>query len=315
MWRLWCCVALVACGDNVQPRDPAVSGARLKLTWYAFDDGHRAWANGGDRYYDSVLASDCTPQTWADGTTYCTPPVSWIGYADAACTQRIGRDVGVTFAAEHVWSCDNWVPARLFRTGATRTLPRYWIRNAAGECYEGGAAGAVVDIGEELPVSTLAPVSSERTAHGEVGTVHRTSPDGLRMPLALYDTATGAVCFTEPLDNVAAARCIPYETLFLEDATTEACSMQPALGIETGCPAPAIALRVLDNGCVEYHALGETCAMMNGTSYLAVEGVIDMPALARAPAAVMSIGCTRRPPCTEGARASAGMSITPSTAR
>lgn len=261
----WLCLAIAGCGDNLPPQDHAQSGSRLKLSWYELDDGTRTWANGAsfyESYYDSELGVDCSPTTWADGTTYCTPTLSWIGYADAACTQRIGRDLGMTFAAELTWSCDSWHPARLFELGATKTLPRYYIRNSLGECFEGGGPGEVVEIGRPLSPNMLVEMSTRRIGNERIGIEMRTADDGLTMPIAPYDNKLATQCHVSSFDNVSDVTCVPEQLVIIAaDEFGDPTCRDPVTTSATGCSAPTVAVSFADGSCPQYYRVGNELGM------------------------------------------------------
>jgi hypothetical protein len=69
------------------PNDGAKSGSRLKITYWAFADGTRAW----NEFYDSQRKENCyIGGPWPDGNLYCQPGGSSIEYSDAGCTTRVG---------------------------------------------------------------------------------------------------------------------------------------------------------------------------------------------------------------------------------
>ncbi len=63
----------------------ALSGTRLKAYFYSAPDGSKQFAQ---RWYDSMLKTDCYFQQGPDGTVRCLPQVSFgtILYSDAACS-------------------------------------------------------------------------------------------------------------------------------------------------------------------------------------------------------------------------------------
>src|SRR5271170_4089359 len=78
--------------------DGAMSGTRLKLTYYSFTDGTTQWFG----LYDSERKENCSPfdGTWPDGNTYCVP--DWSGsvvYSDTKCTNaEVDEYIGSTCA-------------------------------------------------------------------------------------------------------------------------------------------------------------------------------------------------------------------------
>jgi hypothetical protein len=81
---------LDALTDPVPPAsaDTNQSGTRLKVKYYAGDDGSKAFAG----FYDSQRKEDCSFRTAADGVSRCMPTTNAVFsgyYADMTCTQPV----------------------------------------------------------------------------------------------------------------------------------------------------------------------------------------------------------------------------------
>ena len=79
----WVLLVLAACGDNVlvDPVTDAISGTRIKLQGYRYDDGTEQ--TEPFEYYDTLVHTTCRAVTWADGVVRCGPVADEALYTDA----------------------------------------------------------------------------------------------------------------------------------------------------------------------------------------------------------------------------------------
>src|SRR5687767_4599002 len=87
-------LVLAACGDNALPQEPlfaGLSGSRIKLQWYLYQDGARELDTTA--FYDAGLHARCAPLKWGDDTLRCVPPADDTVFTDADCTTEIGRSI------------------------------------------------------------------------------------------------------------------------------------------------------------------------------------------------------------------------------
>src|SRR5436853_2407105 len=112
------------CGDNIPGDDvlASVSGTRLALQVYGYDDGTRQV--DPVELYDLHLHEKCTAQLWGDGVQRCVPEADDAVFTDAACTMLVGRSFrpqkpAVFIGYDVVDSVT--VPARLYRADTVTT--------------------------------------------------------------------------------------------------------------------------------------------------------------------------------------------------
>jgi hypothetical protein len=78
---------VAACGDNGIPRDPlftGLSGSRIKLQWYLYQDGARQLETAA--FYDARLHTRCEPKHFVDGVYRCAPIADTTVFRDRECT-------------------------------------------------------------------------------------------------------------------------------------------------------------------------------------------------------------------------------------
>ncbi len=223
----------------------AVSGSRLKLTWFNFADGTRTW----NSFYDAQRKENCSLYSgWAGGGTFCVP--DWGGnifYNDAGCAQPVdavyhdpsclqtpptyvidGSDVGCTYEPQH-----------LYLRGPQLTITGYYERFSDGSCggpYTGGYD--FYQLGAEIPTSELVEITlGAPTTAGRLSTRFYQSTDGMKVPASVHDAMLGTDCYPESYgDNATTATCQPstYGSFYYHDA---ACT-QPELDVPTTCAVP-----------------------------------------------------------------------------
>jgi len=245
---------VAACGDNVAPvfEEPR-SGDRLRLSWFVYADGARQLARGA--LFDRELGVRCTPLPWSDGHTYCTPEALGTAFADAACTDEVGRiprgEPARAYFVRAFQLGTSVQTSRLFRGGTPRAVAQEWQRDATG-CHGPYArdAGYVA----LAPVTPARLLRSERTTDARLGLVVTTSADGLRVPDSFFDRELGVPCV--PVEHAGGTMCaprgVPVATYFRDDACRE-----PVITIDDGEDVPAAALRCgQPERCTDVAAIG-----------------------------------------------------------
>ncbi len=205
---------LAACGDNVavsptpDPDEVPVSGTRIKLVWNVTDEGVRTFAG----FHDVQRDEDCTPTTWADGNTYCTPRLENVegAYSDSLCTARLGFRAGD--ACGHVPSylsdcggapCDpttgthNGVRlAHLFGRGAPFAFSGVVYHSDGVSCSPSMESGTFYAVGAEVApqIDLVQMTMSVPTGSGRLATASLETVDGLRAPASFHDRQFATPC-------------------------------------------------------------------------------------------------------------------------
>jgi hypothetical protein len=250
-------VMCVACGDNTTRDVPfdAVSGTRLRVERYMFDDGTSV--PGGPGFFDAELHVRCTPQTYLDGTVRCVPDAEDALFSDAGCTTAIGRGMTImdpTYFVGHDVKAGASLPSHVYRAGQPTAAPgQYWQRiddTCAGPFFTPSDYVYYQLTGEVDVVELRDTIVGE----GRLELRVRTSTDGAITPLALFDRDLVADCEpAERADGTAACEPVsaPAATLFA-DAT---CAT-PAVAIADSPSPPLVARLESDGDCPTYHVLG-----------------------------------------------------------
>ena len=256
-------LAVGACGDNLIDPTQLHGGSRLKLAWYEYEGGAReletAW------YVDRELGERCAPTPWSDGQRYCAPAADEAVYVDDACTRALGRAPAGRapasfFATTFKLAGAARPPAsRLFRRGEPSAVPvAIWRRGDDGcVSFERGDDHAYFELGPEVRVADLARMRLGAPAGGgALALINETSDDGLQVPVAFYDHATGVECTAAPLPNALDVPCVPVtaaaaSAYFLDPACTNGIVVVPA-----GSRPALVALADVPTSCTSYHRLG-----------------------------------------------------------
>jgi hypothetical protein len=258
--RYWAVlVILVACGDN-EARDlpfDAVSGTRLKVERYMFDDGTSL--PGATGYFDGELHVRCTAQTWVDGVMRCVPDAEDALFSDNACMTAIGRGMLITkpkVFVGHDIVHGGFVPSHVYKAGEPIEAPDQYYQRVDGACA--GPFFTPSDYvyyqltGEYDPPIEL---TDSVVGDGRIALRIRTSSDGAITPLALFDRDLAVDC--EPAGQAdGSAVCepvaAPIATLFAEPTCT-----QPVVALpDSSSQQPLVARYESAANCATYHALG-----------------------------------------------------------
>jgi hypothetical protein len=291
-------LACAACGDNLERADPltAVSGSRLALQKYRYDDGtEQAVAN---EFYDTELHARCTPRPWIDGAVRCVPVADDAAYVDPACTTPIG--LGRTIAKPtHFIGFDgpptSGVAARVFRAGAVTEPITQYYGIAGGACVGPVPVPAALmsffAVGDELDGASLVALRDGEIGDDRLAVQLRETDDGLRVPSGVRDRELDVACVPrlrvdggvvcEPIGAAAA-------TFFHDPVCGEP--------VVAATARPAVARVAEPSGCASYHRVGselsdpvyrrdgDTCSAVAapaGARMFRVEAAIELPALGR----------------------------------
>ena len=256
-------LAPAACGDNLhRPGDDpftAVSGARLALQKYRYDDGTELAVSG--EFYDTELHTRCAPQPWRDGALRCAPVADDAEYADPGCTMPIGlaRTIAKpTYFVAPDTAAGGAVATRVFRAGAAATRIAAYYTRTGGACAGPTAVPpqltSFFEVGDELDGDALVAFHDTEIADGRLGLVIRASDDGLRVAAGLRDRQLDAACAAAPQGDGSVA-CEPTgaaaAVLFGDPACAQPVVMATAAGV------PAIAKLTEPSGCASYHSVGD----------------------------------------------------------
>jgi hypothetical protein len=310
MVRVWWLVALAACGridfDPQAGTDGNQSGTRLKLQWYAFEDGTRQIAG----VYDSVRGEPCEIALYDDGTARCAPTqgtLSSIAYSDAACTQPVAYNVPSScstappiYAVVELEQPGCSYQRQVAPLGAKLALATMYM-SIAGTCQPSSTSGYdVYAIGTPIAATDLAEVSLVATGSGRLQARYYESTDGFREQGDVYDTTLASRCFlvgagtsdTCQPDATAALWSADAQCSVLEVGFPHACpTPYAAIGV-AGCPPQSSRFFTLGPQAVtppSYSVFGTTCVLFNppaGDDFYMLGTEVQPVVAQRAPAAV-----------------------------
>jgi hypothetical protein len=299
---LFAVVAVAAgCGDNLARPDvyAAVSGERLALQWYGYTDGTRQ--PEASEFYDTDLHTRCTPQVWADDVVRCVPVADDVAFADAACTDLIGRAVTIdepVYFVGHDEVADIRRPVSVYRAGEERAPVGQYFQKQGGVClgpYVDRADAMAYELLDEIGGAGLVALHEDEVGDGRLALRIRTSDDGMRVPFGLHDRELDVAC-TPSARPDGSARCEPDSATTVNYYGDPACD-QPVVIVPGAAAAPRIARVIEPSGCASFRAIGaevatplyqrdgETCLAVGvfpGFRVYAVDGAVELPALGRA---------------------------------
>lgn len=249
-----------ACGDNLHRDDlfTAVSGERLVLQKYRFDDGtEQAVAS---EFYDTQVHARCTPQSWPDGAVRCAPVADDVEYVDPACTIPIGLARTIE-QPTHFIAYDTppagRVVARVFRAGAERDSITEYYDASSGACVGPVPVPPMpmnfFEVGDEVDADTLVAFHDDEVGDGRLGVQVRTTDDGLRAPFGLRDRTLDVPCVPRRQGD-GSVGCEPSDAAATSYFGDPAC-LEPVVAVGATA-SPAIARLVEPSGCASYHRLG-----------------------------------------------------------
>jgi hypothetical protein len=293
------------CGDDLHPIDrfTPTSGTRLALQSYRFDDGTEQVV--ASEFYDLELHTRCTAAQWRDGSLRCIPAVDEAQYVDAACTELIGFGRTIIARPSHFVAYDTRagiaVPVRVLRAGGSHAVIAQYYTVVDGRCSGPvpvpGDLHDFFEIAGELDGDALAALTSteigDDLGDGRLALQIRTSDDGARVPLGLYDRALATAC-TPRAGSDGSVACEPIAAVAAAYFGDAGCTA-PVVSV-SAAPVPAIARLVEPSGCASYHSVGRAvappiyrrdgsgCTQVTapaGGLLFAVDAALELPALAR----------------------------------
>jgi hypothetical protein len=258
--RLACAAA---CGDNRRgpgDDDPlaAVSGSRLALQRYRYDDGTEQVAAG--EFYDTELHSLCRSTRMTDGGVRCVPVADDAEYLDASCTRPVG--IGRTIAAPILFVAYDGPPAggvaaQVFRAGAPTAMVVQYYTRSAGACTGPVAVPPEIrrfyELSDEVTPGALVAFHDAVVGDGRIGLVIREADDGLRVPSGLRDRELGAACIPARQGDGSFA-CEPTDAPAAIYFRDPACR-EPMVAVGASA-VPAIARLTEPSGCASYRRVG-----------------------------------------------------------
>lgn len=255
-------LAIAGCGDNPPGDAPfvAVSGERLALYWYGYNDGTRTPENA--EFYDKVQHARCRPQRWFDGVLRCVPLADEAGYRDAACTEPIGRALTIgapTHFLEYGIIDDVSRPLRVHVAGERTMIPtRYYRRQRLGGACEGPFSDPpdtpYFTITASLDGSALVELEEAEVGDGRLALRLRTSDDGLQVPLAVLDRTLESAC--EPtLHRDGRTFCEPTAAANADHFRDPNCT-EPVVLVSPLAAVPVIARVEEPSGCNGFRRVG-----------------------------------------------------------
>jgi hypothetical protein len=221
---------------------------RLATTFYASSDGMRL----PTRLHDTMLGTDCYPETFADGATtgLCIPASAWYAsdFHDASCTQPT---VGLTSSCAAPGyieyapksACPGDLPHVATSTGAIASAPLFYLSGQTCTAETAAASTTYYGAGADIPSATFSRAVDALASH-RIQLVHYTTPEGLRFrDYTVYDAQKGTDCYPTSLPD-GTITCIPlggYVQTYYRDAQ---CSqtidlIEVSIGPQ-GCAAPPV---------------------------------------------------------------------------
>jgi hypothetical protein len=250
---------VAACGDNGIPRDPlftGLSGSRMKLQWYLYQDGARQLETAA--FYDVHLHVRCEPKRFVDDVIRCAPIADTTVFRDNECTMEVGTATDIRtpkYFVGHDRIDGELRAARLLRAGARiETAPAQFFERRDGACVQIGEPPTVsyFEIASADNIDELAEVWSEHMEGERLGLRILAGIDNLIAPVGYIDQQLGFDCQPEVRPNGSAA-CVPTEAVASAHFADPGCDERLVVGT-----APPRTVSVLDaNGCTDYFGAGD----------------------------------------------------------
>lgn len=143
--------------------DTNQSGSRIKVKFYAGDDGSKAFLG----LYDSQRQEDCTFSLASDGTTRCLPGGLTTGsyFADSACTTKLALSFTTScttpkYATVTSVSCPSG-GAQIFQLGAPFTGTAYGSTGTSCVVTTIPGTFLLYSIGSEVPPGSFVSATSQ----------------------------------------------------------------------------------------------------------------------------------------------------------
>lgn len=194
--------------------DPSslASGARLEVSYHAFDDGSRQVDTV--EIFDAQRGELCVARTWSDGASYCTPGGRQLTtmisvHTSGACDTTALRATDGR-AATYVHTVVDGAISALHHADEIQ-LGAFWVRGEDGACagpYDGSRVhfyrrGAAVQ-----PTELTRIESREIDTGGRIALRASVSDDGLSLPVGMRDASLGFDCIVRTTAE-GVATCLP----------------------------------------------------------------------------------------------------------
>jgi hypothetical protein len=254
-------VVCAACGDGYEqpPTIEPVSGTRIKLELYRYDDGTSQV--DASAFYDTVQHTRCQPRRWVDDIVRCVPIAGEAVYSDADCTEVVGlgpmkQKPAPTHFLGMDWADTGPVPARLYHAGATTTpIGEYYLRQN-GACIGPGALPSDVTfyaVDKELPATAMPVVDDAELGVGRLALQVERTIDGMQVAVGLRDRMLDLPC--TPTSRDGAVACEPVGVATATGFLDSKCAT-PVVVVPSDAALPA-AVRVAEpTGCASYFTVG-----------------------------------------------------------
>jgi hypothetical protein len=261
-------IGVVACGDNIRIVDPnaAISGSRLRIVHHVFDDGARQLET--DYLRDAARDEDCSPTSWSDGGSRCTPPTQPAVFVDNDCSTLLGKAPrGTTpayFHREFVLQRQPMVSRLYTATDRVAAPLLVWqlLDNACIGPVDADPNADYFALGPELTSEEFARLHIvDVEATSRLAYSLYTSDDGMQIPIARaqLDTLLDVDCLPFALDGSTSATCVP-DVPVAEYYDDDACG-EPVLAIRSGDAMPSFVQYADANACPAYARIGDAIAL------------------------------------------------------
>lgn len=292
---------VVACGDNrqVTQRFESVSGSRLALEAWLFDDGTRQIDPSA--FYDTRLHTRCVAQTWTDGVLRCVPVATMAVYGDAECTTALGVTPAMSSAEPtHFIGYElvenESIAMRVHRAGARTVAIAEYYERRDGQCVGPLPSPPDVDyyaITGELAPAEMVAFTDEELGAGRLGLQVRSSEDGMHVALGVRDRELDLSC--APAAHGDRFACEPVDLATARMFEDSACTSPVVLAASEELP-PAVAKVTDPAGCDSYRSVGaevlpplyrrdgDSCVrapLLSGQRAFALGAEVALPALER----------------------------------
>ena len=299
-------------GDSgPDPNDGARSGSRLKITYWAFADGTRAW----NQFYDAQRKENCyLSGPWSDGNYYCAPnQTASIAWSNATCTTEVAmvyQDPACplpppAYVLDYTSSSCQFTYTHLYLRSSQLAMSSYYYKQSDGTCAGPYTAPnyQFYALGSEVAPSNLVKLTiGSPSGAGTLSERFVTSADGLAFPWTVHDSSLGADCYAAAYDpSGASAVCLPDAGYagYNHDST---CTV-PELSVSKTCAAPHYAEYFPQTACPSeppryytvgaqvassplFYASGTTCNATTAdvnSNYFTTSQQLTLQSLARAP--------------------------------
>lgn len=209
-------VVLCACGDNVTPR----------LTPLTYDLAGTTFTMP-QQFHDRQRDEDCSPVTWADAATYCTPAYQDAVYTNSGCSEPIAQG-DAAYVATYFSLGGQTSLRRLHPVEEHTAAPAQYWQLAQGSCtgpFTPDPTTTWHTLGAELDESAFVRLyRSAPEGRGRLQQIAWNTRDGLHAFAGLHDRDLAIDCALAPEQDAGTVACMPIgtvpTTLFADPACT-----------------------------------------------------------------------------------------------